>query len=156
MCVCVCVGSTNICLVTTDRLLQIHISNPHTLTHTHTQQKKTKEIVGICCHGSIVAQPLTCMTCQCIRKGHTATTNRYKSLAMTARGMGNDTQHLPLSPRLSPPLTETREPSHTEQIYISTHAPSRLLPAGLCINTTHAHKDLSVILVFHPPFFTEG
>lgn len=72
---------------------------------------------------------------------------------MTARGMGNDTQHLPLSPRLPPPLTENREPSHTEQIYVSTHAPSRLLPAGLCINTTHAHKDLSVIPVFHPPFF---
>lgn len=53
--------------------------------------------------------------------------------AMTVRGMGNDTQHLPLSRQLPiPPFTETHEPSHTNQTYIShAHAPSSLLYTGL-------------------------
>ena len=70
---------------------------------------------------------------------------------MTARGMGNETQHLPLSPQLHPPLTENHEPSHTK----NTHAPSSLLRTGLL--TQHTHKECSVkqhFLTFpHPPAF---
>lgn len=68
-CVCVPVGWANICLVTTNRLLQIHISNPQSLlhTHTHTPHMHTHECRHntrphrkmavnrtICRHGNIV------------------------------------------------------------------------------------------------------
>lgn len=63
---------------------------------------------------------------------------------MTARGMGNDTQHLPLSPQLPPPSMKPMNLHILNRHTFDIHMFLLLCSVRGCVNTTLTHKDLSV------------